>query len=255
MERIIHPISSHEDILAERDAAVQTPPVQPVAQAMPIETQPDPLNFIPLAQSQTADPVSQSATPRDISSVYPTATNRLPGASTPRSSAAYEKGPNLQQEQPKLPVGVYIIVGLSLLSAASELGLSNGNSIAIFVGIVDAIFAFGLLMRSDLARKVYVGLGMFVIILSVVNIIMTVNLRQRVHMLSQNSHAALQRAEENTGRSAPQSIKSSIAASDAQLVQLDKAYKALYIRAGIEIAVMICVVVYLTRPKAKAAFQ
>jgi hypothetical protein len=163
----------------------------------------------------------------------------------------------MKEPKPKLPIGVYIIAGFTLLGFVSGFfDTSNMGALFTILIFIDLALAVGLVFRLELARKALIWLSAITIALSLLAIVGLAGLQSK---LAQNK-AAYDTAVSKIDKSkiTPQQQKT---LDDLQVqinAQQKKAGKAIglaYARMGYEIVVSGAVVFYLTRWHVKEVFQ
>lgn len=204
----------------------------------------------------SAAPVSVQAAV--ASTLYPTVPEHgtLPSQQGPMAGSVFVTGSQMPIERPKLPLGIYVIAGLNIVSfVAIFLDDYKAGTVYAIVMLVNLLLAIGLLLRQDIIRRVYIGLSLLSIGLVILAFIGIADTRSKLDALRANYDATASRM--NTSNLTPdQKAELQLMPQLIDEVQKknDKLFTVAYIRLGAEAVVALTCVVYVTRPKVRAAF-
>ncbi len=242
---------------------------------------------IPEPESQTpANEASPNVVSTGENNIQPASTNLNPGTTSPAVTAATSPSPNIvntaiadhkvvndgatadplmnlvgsqmQEKKKPTPIGIYILFGLAIIGFTSNFfdtsEYSNYFSIAM---LLDLLFAIGLLVRLEIARKIYIYLAGIIILLSIGIIILLALLQHRVAELQANLNNTINNVEQNSTtitQDQKQQLNSVRDQLNSEQKLVGKAITFSYIKYGVSILEMAGVIVYLTRPKVKEVF-
>lgn len=257
MEKMIQPISSAESIMAAQAANAPAPPtpVNPTATSQPIPA-PEATSSPAAAQLQpVVAPVPTIAPAPDI---YPQATR---GSSVSDEYSAHfgvaaSSNPALTSTpKPRLPVGVYIIAGLSLLSLLLGF-IFDGESSAIYwiATVLQLLLAIGLLLRNNLARIVFMVIAVLGIVGAGITVLNIMNIKDRGDQLYHAAQVAYADEKVQLHGNVPAEQKQQMQQLDTAEQRITKLYTQAYIREGVECSLLIAELTYLALPGVKQAF-
>src|SRR5437867_3385451 len=107
-------------------------------------------------------------------------------------------GSQIQQHKPSLPVGVYIIVAFSLVGFVISFFDSSQTSMVYTVAIfIDLLLAIGLLLRSDVARKLIIWLMGLTLVLVAASLLLLAGTQQRIQQRKADYESAIRRVDQN----------------------------------------------------------
>jgi hypothetical protein len=160
------------------------------------------------------------------------------------------------KKHPALPIGVYVVAGLTLLNFLAAFFNTNTSPLYSIVMIFDLLVAIGLLSKLEIIRKV----AFYVQMLSIVSICIVVGLLVSLQLKANEDYTKFHQAisQINTTTATPEQ-KTEIA--DLQVKaqqthnQLGHTVVVADVRDGISLAVSIGIAFYLTRSGVKEAFH
>ncbi len=178
-------------------------------------------------------------------------------ASLPNDPYAGLTGSQMQQQKQPLPVGVYVIAGFNFVGfVISFYDSSQSSGIYTVAMLFDLLLAIGLVLRLDIARKLIVGLSALILILTAVSLLQLAGFQHRLQQAKTNYDNAVSKIDPTsltpTQQDQLQSLRDAISAQEKKA---GKAIAFTYIKLGLTAAETIVVMVYLARPKVKAAFH
>jgi hypothetical protein len=240
MEKIIQPLPSAD---REESPAPTPAPVAAAAQSLPIEKP-----FAPTVR------VTQSSVPQ----------TPAPQMTRPPAVATNSEGvpigvaaSNLNLDtRPSLPVGVYIIVLVILVNVGASFLNTNTSAVYTLAMVLDLLVAFGLLLRIEIFRMVSIILQSITIVLValvIVGLILVQNRLNQLHSQYEQAITHLNPVTETVQQKA--GIASLNKKIESQQKQVGKTIRTAYIRDGLNIVADGVVIIYLTRPRVKAAFE
>jgi len=248
----IQPLSSTEDILAAQktnELASRAAAQNATTAAAEGTATPAPAGMSePVAASPAAvNGVTQPVTPQTVYSAP---------ASEVHDATPYIAGTApVQQSTPKLSVGVYVIVALLLIGAASAIAVGIPHApLQAITGLIDGLIAFGLLTLSNLARRLIVIVGLLICVGTALNAYMLSAVQHRVHLDQQALHAAVAHDAVMSHRSPSPTLQNRLDDTDAKVQMIDEAYPKLYMQFGFQFVATLIAVVYLSRSKIKDEF-
>ncbi len=221
------------------------PPDQPAQPLLP--PMPPNVTAVPIPSPQPLQPtfVQPEPTPTKLGSQDP----------VPIGISASSLGLN-GSLNPPLPVGIYIIAGLTLLNFLAVFFNTNSNPVYSIVMVIDLLLAVGLFSKLEIARKVTLYAQIISAILICIVIVELISLQAKANKDYAEFNQAI--AHASTIAQTPEQ-KTEIAALEAKSQQLRKqvghSVDIAYVRDGLSILVDIGVIFYLTRPGVKEAFH
>lgn len=166
-------------------------------------------------------------------------------------------GSQLTPHRDRLPIGIYLIAGYSLVG----LGLSffdgaDTNIIYVFAMVLNLFVGVGLLARINAARVAAVVLSILTVIVS---LLVIAGLALLLHQADQNKIAVKEKlAEIDQRTTVSDSQRQAIERTMAELEVKEKETRAIvnkaYLVQGLNAAAYTAVAIYLMRPKVRAAF-
>jgi hypothetical protein len=166
-------------------------------------------------------------------------------------------GSQMQPEKVKMPVGIYIIAGLSLLGfIAGFFDSSQSSTIYIIAMFMNLALAIGLIMRLQAARKLAIWLSGIILVITAASLLLLVGLQDRLHQRRADYEAAFSKIDRSKITSTQkQQLEAMSAAIATQEKKAGKAITFTYFKLGATSVECIAVIVYLTRPRVKAVFH
>lgn len=255
MEKILQPIHTAEELQTQE---TETQAQQVPAQAPPASTVNFPVSdSVPLTpttlQNVSSNAVSASVNPvySPENSIYPEATHSVAPVGN------FMTGSSITPTRSKLPRGIYVIVGLNVISFALSFFRSyNSNLFFTILTVCDLLIVAGLVMRLEAARKIAVALAILTIIISVIDVVGLLAVQSKVNQSVANYHRAVDSLDLTTATARQRTI---IASQKAQLAALQKregaAMNIALINTGIGMIVSLGEAIYLTRPKIASVFE
>jgi hypothetical protein len=253
---VLQPISA--DLNA---ASMSTPPPKPADNGPALPT--PALAFAQAVPNDEA-PGRQSIAAERAASVYPT-----PGAnsfsSSPSSSFDMSGNPfptaaeaaKLLAAKSKLPLGVYLIAAWTIIGfAANFFNPSKSSIVLTAIMLLNLLLGIGLLFRINLARKIILWVFGISAILTVIAIVTTIGLQNRLQT-SINNYDAQVSTLDHQGITATQ--RRQLNANQAQLVatqhKVDLIMLFAYADYGLTFVVDIVAITYLMTPRVVGAFS
>lgn len=180
-----------------------------------------------------------------------------PTISTPTTNLSGLTGSQLQPQKQKLPIGIYVIAGFSLVGlVVSFFDTSQNSGIYSIIMLVDLLLTIGLLFRLEIVRKIILWLYGITLVLSVVSIVMLSALQQRLGELKSNYETAVARIDQNRlSSSQKQQLESMNKLIAEKEKQAGKAISFTYIKLGATATGALVIMIYLTRPKVRSVFR
>lgn len=213
--------------------------------ASPVITQPLP--------SSTPEPVRPQL---NVAALYPAVPEHNSPLIAEGGGQTFLTGSQLPVERPKIPLGVYVIAGLNIVSlVAIFLDDYHAGTWYTITMLLNLVFAVGLLLRQDMIRKLYIALCVLSVGVVVLAFIGIANTRDKLQALRANYDATVS-SMDTTNLSPEQTAQMKILPQLMEEIQKknDKLFMTAYIRLGAEAVVAVVCIVYLTRPKVRAAF-
>lgn len=163
----------------------------------------------------------------------------------------------LEQNRPRLPIGVYIIAGFALIGVIAGFFDTSQNSWVYTVAmLIDLFLAIGLLLRMEAARKAVVWLSGIILIITAVSLILLAAVQQRIRNIESDHQTVMSRIDQ---RKLTATQKKQLDDLQAKLStyekQAGKAIRFTYIKLGVTAVESIAVVIYLSRPRIRSAFR
>ncbi len=207
-------------------------------------------------------PPPSMATPPHIISAQPPAPNSI--VTSPSTDASQTVattpmlvGSQLQAEKKKLPIGLYIIIGYSIIGFAAGFFDTSQNSLIYTMALLlELVMVVGLMLRQEAARKAVIWISGIIVVLSIVGIVLLTLVQHNLHDLHLRYNTAVTHIDP---RKITLTEKKQLAALTTQIAQQEKQIGKVvtytYIRLGAEIIGNTVMIIYLTRPKVKEIFE
>ncbi|HTE22236.1 MAG TPA: hypothetical protein VK674_04315 [Candidatus Limnocylindria bacterium] len=221
-------------------------------------TQPDPLPNEPPEPQAVGNGVALSTDGTAAGAPQATPQNIVQGHNVPVPvTPVFLTGSQIQLEKKKLPVGVYVLTGFTLLSFLASFFDSSQTSVIYSVAmLVSLLVAIGLVLRMEAARKFMTGYSVVLLVLTIVSIVLLVGLQQRIRQNKANYEAAVNRIDQSRLTSNQKQLLEAMSMTlAAQEKQAGKAISFTYFKLGSTALVSLATIVYLTRPKVREAFE
>lgn len=215
----------------------------------------------PTTNNEPAPPQSEPpGTPLGPAPQVPPVISPPAGVETDKAMApdsTFLTGSQIQDVKPKLPRGIYVIAGLTLLGVISGLFDDSQTGIIYTVSMIfSLLLVFGLVFRMELARKFMVGLSIFIVIISAASLLLLASLQNKFEQGQINYEAAVSKIDQSRITSKQkQQLDEMSATLASQSRQVGSALIFVYFKLGFTALVQIAVIVYLTRPKVKEVFE
>lgn len=217
--------------------------------------------FIQELQTQpaTSTKPNQLISPSVVSSIYPEP------ATSSKNLATDELADNnnssdlftVKQKKKTLPIGIYVIVVLNLIGFVVSFFDSSQNSVVYtIVRLVYLLFAIGLLLRLEIARRLMVWLSGLALIIAVVGMIMLFSVKQQLATLKTNYEASMSHIDQtkltDTQKQQIQQLKAMAADKERQA---GNTVSFSFLMLGATSLETVVIMAYLSRPKIKEAFK
>lgn len=167
-------------------------------------------------------------------------------------AAAVQGSLDATPERPPMPKGVVILAVLTIVVAVYAFFVAS-SALQDIGAIIDLLIGVGLLMRSAIARKI-------IVVVSVISVVVTIFAVISFGLLlgqADNKDAQVLQSLQSVQNPTPSqqqsiaTLKNSIETNQAKVHHESAGF---YLNSGIEVALQLALIVYLTRPKVKAAF-
>lgn len=201
-----------------------------------------------------AESINPSFTPVDYSAPSHPTHNVL--ANTSQTSNILADSQMAQRKKP-LPIGIYVIAGLSLVSfAISFLDDSKNSGIYTIAMLFYLFLAIGLLLRLEVVRKITMWLSGLIIILSISIMVILFVLQQRLAVLKTNYNNAVSHIDQDKLTVSQKEQLATLQSSmKIQEEQLGHTLLLANIKQSFACVEMLVVIIYLNRPKVKEVFK
>jgi hypothetical protein len=255
-ERVIQPItpgltmptanSDAPQVAAQPNPAVAPSTISPASPTSPVAP-----TIVP--------PTSQPAAPADNST--PLFTTPQPTATVQQSPDGYVggflTGSAIANEPTRLPVGVYIIVGLMFLNAISSLfNVVQSNGFYTVAMLFSLLIAVGMLAKLDVARKALLWLMGIVLIVTVLSFFLLAATINRINQKLDAADAQIAQADKsNWTAKQKHDVQVFVDSAHKGRDDLDRKIRITYFIYGLTLIEPIVILIYLTRPKVKSAFR
>lgn len=178
-------------------------------------------------------------------------------STTITSGSSFLTGSQIQAEKPKLPSGIYIIAGLTLLGVLSGLFDNSQTGIIYTVSMIFSLMlAVGLVFRLEPARKFMVGLSILILVISAISMVLLAGLQNKLEQGQKNYDTAVSKIDQSKITSKQKQQLDEISTTlNSQSKRVGSTLTFIYLKLGFTALVQIAVIVYLTRPKIKAVFK
>ncbi|MEI7838264.1 MAG: hypothetical protein WCI37_00590 [bacterium] len=241
-------------------AVINNPLVQPISPVIKTNITPSPL---PAPASMPAIPIQENTNatlPQNITTAEQhafTPSNVYPEPST-SSQSDYPigmTGSQMRKQKVRVPIGIYIIGGYTLIGFVIGLFDTTQNSIIYsIIMLLDLMLAIGLLLRLEIARKILLWLEGLTLAITILSFFTLFGLQQRLQTVTTNTNNSINRAEKINSIQNDKLEKIKLALAEERK-KADQAIKLTYYKLGGTAAGTIVIIIYLMRPKVKEAFH
>jgi uncharacterized protein YlxP (DUF503 family) len=165
-------------------------------------------------------------------------------------------GSRMATQKPAIPIGIYIVAGLNVLSfIATFFDTSQTSLIYTLDMLLCLLAALGLAFRIEAARKTLIVLAGITIVLSVISAFLLANLQGRIAASKQRYETAVSKIDSNTlSLSEKQQLATIKTDLESAEKKAGKAISYTYALMGFYILESAGVMIYLGRPRVKSVF-
>ncbi len=218
--------------------------------------------IIPQQQSPSSQPLAPQTPQSAAVSTNPTTIeeshSRAPGAPEPiLDTAKTLVGSQMAQVKVKLPVGLWLIIGWTLIGIVTGLFDQSQTSLIYTIGMVFALCTgVALIFRLEGARKAMLWVCGMIIVLSVLVIALTYVLHNQIDLKKASYENAISHIDQQSLTEVQkQQISEQKAQLDALYKTVGKMFAVIYIKYTINLVIAGVVIYYLRSPKVKKVFH
>ena len=181
----------------------------------------------------------------------------VPNAAPPTDPYVGLTGSQIQAEKNPLPIGIYILAGVSFLAfVAGFIATQRNSTLYTLLMFINLLLAIGLVLRLELARKVILWTSVISFVFLIASIFLLIGLQNKLATSKSNYDAAISRI--NLADASPtqqQAIQKISDTLNTQEKQVGKLIAFDYVKLGLAAVEQVVIIVYVTRPKVKEAFH